>query len=72
MIRKTQVVLNTVKNHISLKDNIFSVGSCFSNEISKYLKKNGIYVYSNPFGTIYNVHSIYLVFKRIFEGFKSR
>lgn len=60
--------VNTFKKKIiDLNTNIFSIGSCFSIEIKKYFKKRGFYVYSNPFGTMYNTYSIYNCLKRIIE-----
>ncbi|SNS79818.1 GSCFA family protein [Ekhidna lutea] len=44
---------------INLKDSIFLIGSCFSNEIGKTLTENKLQSLSNPFGTIYNPYSIF-------------
>lgn len=70
MINTTKININDPKYKIKLKDNIFSIGSCFSNETAKYLNQNGIFIFSNPFGTIYNTYSIYKAFERIFNKYK--
>lgn len=44
---------------INLKEGILLTGSCFSDEIGNLLKQNKCRVTSNPFGTIYNPHSIF-------------
>jgi hypothetical protein len=44
---------------INLNDSIFLLGSCFSDEIGKQLNENKLNSFSNPFGTIYNPHSIF-------------
>jgi|GEM_PF-1002022 len=68
MDEKTFIKFNSIKDKILLNDNIFSIGSCFANEVAKYLKNNGIYVLSNPFGTIYNIYSIYAELEKIFNN----
>jgi len=50
---------------ITLNDTVFSIGSCFSNEASSYLKEDGFYIKSNPFGTVYNIYSIYRILERL-------
>jgi len=50
---------------ISLNDTLFSIGSCFSNEVSSQLKEEGLYIMSNPFGTVYNIYSIYKILERL-------
>ncbi len=44
---------------INLNDEIFLIGSCFSNEMGGHLRDNKFKCISNPFGTIYNPHSIF-------------
>ncbi|MFK7951344.1 MAG: GSCFA domain-containing protein [Ekhidna sp.] len=43
---------------ITLKDQIYLIGSCFSDEIGSLLKENKFSSLNNPFGTLYNPHSI--------------
>lgn len=52
---------------IDIDHNIFAIGSCFSIEIKNFFKRKGIFILSNPFGTMYNSYSIYNCFKRILE-----
>lgn len=47
-----------LKQKLSFSTSVFSIGSCFSDQLASYLYKNGITVYSNPHGTIYNPYSI--------------
>jgi len=48
---------------ISYQDHILLLGSCFSDHIGKFLKKNRFFVLSNPFGTLFNPTSIASVLK---------
>lgn len=68
MNNKLKVNINESIFKIDLNDNIFSIGSCFSNELARFLNKNGIHVLSNSFGTVYNVYSIYKIFDVIFNN----
>lgn len=43
---------------ISHKDYILLLGSCFSDHIGAFLSKNRFFVFSNPFGTLFNPISI--------------
>jgi len=70
MNENTKINITDPGFRIKLKDNIFTVGSCFSNETTKYFNETGIYSLSNPFGTIYNAHSIYKVFEKIFDQYQ--
>lgn len=42
-----------------MKDPIFAIGSCFSDNIGQKLADNKFDVVANPFGTIYNPYSIF-------------
>jgi len=44
---------------IALKDNIFTVGSCFADTIGNHLTENKFRVWNNQFGSIYNPISIH-------------
>ena len=44
---------------INLKDPIYLSGSCFSDEIGELFVRSKFNTLSNPFGTIYNPHSIF-------------
>ncbi len=54
----------TIDHH----ESIFTIGSCFASEISNQLQKSFISVSSNPFGTIYNIKSIFDNLKRIIDS----
>lgn len=47
------------KDKINLKDSILLFGSCFSDEVGGKLTQSKFKALSNPFGTIYNPHSIF-------------
>lgn len=51
------------KEKINLKDPIFLIGSCFSNEIGERLTQSKFQGFLNPFGTIYNPYSIFKLLK---------
>ena len=44
---------------IELKDDIYLIGSCFSDSIGNYFKKNKFNITVNPYGTLYNPISIF-------------
>jgi len=44
---------------VGLKDRIMTIGSCFSQVIGVFLRGNKFDVLVNPFGTVYNPHSIF-------------
>lgn len=50
---------------IAANDHIFSLGSCFSTEISDLLKAAQIQTLNNPFGTIFNPFSLNNAVKRM-------
>ncbi|WP_447952100.1 GSCFA domain-containing protein [Chryseobacterium koreense] len=62
---RTAVEINDSEKKIELEDHIFSIGSCFSNEISELLETGQIQSLNNPFGTIFNPFSINLAIRKI-------
>jgi hypothetical protein len=57
---QTKVKLSAPKTKIDLKtDSIFLIGSCFSDSVGKKLEEDRFKVCSNPFGVIFNPHSIF-------------
>ena len=56
-IFRTEVDTSLSINNLSHSDNFVLIGSCFSNQMSKYFNKNCFNVL-NPFGTIYNPISL--------------
>ncbi|MFA9290427.1 MAG: GSCFA domain-containing protein [Solirubrobacteraceae bacterium] len=55
---KTNVKIKEYPFKISHKDNIFSIGSCFSDEISKRLLYARFNVSNNPFGVVFHPMAI--------------
>jgi hypothetical protein len=58
---RTELVVPASTARISLSDSILTLGSCFSDAIGAYFLSNKIAVKINPFGTVYNPHSIHKV-----------
>ena len=56
-----RTLLNIPKSNkkISLNEPIFTIGSCFSDVIGRYLENYKFSVLSNPYGTVYNPISIF-------------
>lgn len=54
----TNVEINDLPVKINIKDSIFTMGSCFSEELSKKLSQGQLQVMTNPYGTLFNVFSI--------------
>ena len=55
---RTEINIDNSGEKIHFEDKIFSIGSCFSTEISDLLAKGQLRVLNNPFGTIFNPYSI--------------
>lgn len=49
------------------RSRIMTLGSCFADEISSFLKRDGFNIFSNPFGTLYNPLSISEALSRIID-----
>lgn len=58
---RTEVIPTPSALRISLTDSILTIGSCFSDAIGSRLISNKVTALVNPFGTIYNPHSIHKV-----------
>jgi hypothetical protein len=58
---RTEVTLLPSPSRIGLRDSILTVGSCFSDAIGTQLISNKLTTLVNPFGTVYNPHSIHKV-----------
>lgn len=56
---RTEVQLTPAKTKITLADNLFTIGSCFSDTIGTKLTQHKFNVLVNPFGTNYNPYSIH-------------
>lgn len=55
---RTEIHLKNSEEKIEVEDKIFSMGSCFSYEMSELLRSGQLQTLNNPFGTIFNPYSI--------------
>lgn len=61
---RTEVEIPNSSKKIDIEDQIFSIGSCFSTEMTDLLKHGQLQTFNNPFGTLFNPFSInHAVFK---------
>jgi hypothetical protein len=56
---RTELVPPTAHFSIDLQTPILSIGSCFADSIGNLLKINKLQVLANPFGVVFNPHSIF-------------
>jgi hypothetical protein len=56
---RTELFTRRSSKRIGLTDSILTIGSCFSDAIGSQLISNKVNTLVNPFGTIYNPHSIH-------------
>lgn len=56
---RTTVHTRSSNHRMSLEDKVLTIGSCFSDAIGGQLARNKIATFVNPFGTVYNPHSIH-------------
>jgi hypothetical protein len=56
---RTPLNASVSKHTFTLSDHILTIGSCFSDSIGLRLEESKITTMINPFGTIYNPHSIH-------------
>lgn len=57
-MKRIRVTVNNLRKY-SFGDSFFSIGSCFSENAAKHLSALGARTFSNPFGAVYNPHSVY-------------
>ena len=62
---RTEVEIPNSKIKIGVEDRVFSIGSCFSTEMTNLLKAGQIQTLNNPFGTLFNPFSINNAVNRI-------
>lgn len=62
---RTEVEIQNSDLKIDREDHVFSIGSCFSTEMSDLLKTGQIQVQNNPFGTLFNPLSLNNTLKRL-------
>lgn len=55
---RTEVEIPNSSKKIEIEDQIFSIGSCFSTEMTDLLKEGQLQTFNNPFGTLFNPFSI--------------
>lgn len=65
---RTEIDIPVSDIKIEIHQAIFSIGSCFSTEISRLLQKGQLQSYNNPFGTLFNPHSIQKALQKIHDG----
>ncbi len=61
----TPVEIKESSKKLKVSDRVFSMGSCFSTEMTSLLSKGQIQTLSNPFGTLFNPYSIANALERI-------
>lgn len=65
---RTEVQIPECPAKITVDDQIFSIGSCFATEMTDLLNKGQLQTMSNPFGTLFNPHSINTAVKRLHDA----
>lgn len=65
---QTEVEIHRSSFDIGYGNNIFMLGSCFTDNIGKKLKEHGFNVSVNPFGTLYNPASVCASAQRLKSG----
>lgn len=65
---RTEVDIEPIGGRIEPGDTIFSIGSCFAENMAVRLRDGGFDVTSNPFGVLYNPTSVCLAFGLIRSG----
>lgn len=65
---RTEVNIADSEEKIEINDKIFSIGSCFSSEISALLANGQLRSLNNPFGTIFNPYSINVAVKKLHDS----
>lgn len=56
---RTVVSVGPSPQKIGIQDRILTIGSCFADAIGKRMQTNRLKVLANPFGNLYNPHSIH-------------
>lgn len=65
---RTEVHIPDSDEKIEIDDKVFSIGSCFSSEISKLLSNGQLQSLNNPFGTVFNPYSINVAVKKLHDS----
>lgn len=56
---RTVIEANVSKHALTLQDRVITTGSCFSDAIGNKLSTHKVHTMVNPFGAVYNPHSIH-------------
>lgn len=62
---RTEVEIPNSELKIEVEDQVFSIGSCFSTEMSDLLETGQIQTFNNPFGTLFNPFSLNNAVKKL-------
>lgn len=65
---RTELIPQKAAFLISLGDSVFTIGSCFALTMGNQLLSNKIKTQVNPFGTVYNPHSIHKLIARCVDN----
>lgn len=65
---RTEIDIPNSYFKIETNHSIFSIGSCFSTEISSLLANGQLQTFNNPFGTLFNPHSIHKAIQKLHDG----
>lgn len=65
---RTEINIPESRQKIQVEDCVFTMGSCFSAEISELLAKGQIQTLNNPYGTLFNPYSINHALRRIHDS----
>lgn len=65
---RTEVHLPNSEKKMNIADRVFSIGSCFSAEMSNLLSIGQLQTLNNPFGTVFNPFSINTAIRRIHDA----
>lgn len=65
---RTEVHIKDSEKKINPDDKIFSIGSCFAAEMHQLFTAGQLQSLNNPFGTVFNPHSINVAIKRIHDA----
>lgn len=66
---RTEVHIADFEEKINPEDKVFSIGSCFSSEMSELLQAGQIQTLNNPFGTIFNPHSLSVAVQKLHDAY---
>ncbi len=56
---RTEINIDPFKDSISYSDSVLTIGSCFADNIARYMSERKYRVLANPFGVLYNPVSVY-------------